>query len=128
MLVGASPLLALYACDSPLVPEMPVPEVAAYSASSFAIDVGFDRPLDRPSASQAAHYAVTRPSGDRVIPVSAALEDTLFGQTVRLLFRLGTFQDSTLYTITVMGLRDASGQPLSAEDSTVVQFRTGLWY
>jgi len=122
------PPIALLGCDRPLVPESTPYVIAVYSASSFAVDVAFDRPLARTSATQASHYTLTRPAGDRVAPDRAALVDTLFGETVRLFFPLGTFEDSTMYRLTVEGVQDAWGQPLAEADSVVADFETGLWY
>ncbi len=131
-LVGASllvlPLLVLPACDRPVIPQ-PRPEVVAvHSASSFAVDVAFDRPLARAAATQLADYALTPPAGGRIAPALAMLVDTLSGETVRLFFPLGTFADSTVYRLTVTGMRDAWGQALAGADSVTAEFETGLWY
>ncbi len=80
------------------------------------------------SATQATHYAVIRTSGERITPTRVAWVDTLFGQTVRLFFGLGALEDSTHYQLTVLGVRDAWGQPLFAADSATVETYTGLWY
>lgn len=121
-------LVSVLACDGPLVPESPPPAMVGYSASPFAIDVEFDRSLDRTSIADPLHYAVTDSAGARSIPFRVTLVDTLFGRTVRLLFRLGTLTDSTHYRLTVAGVRDAWGQPLFAADSASVEVVTGLWY
>lgn len=126
-LAALSPL-TLHACDRPVAPAPTPQAITAYSASPFAVDLGFDRPLDRTSASQASHYVVIRPTGERVTPVRAALIDTLFGQTVRLLYRVGTLEDSTRYRLTVAGVRDAWGRPLFEADSTTVDLYAGLWH
>jgi hypothetical protein len=62
------------------------------------------------------------------VPTRATLIDSLFGQTVRLFFPLGTFEDSTMYRLTVIGLRDAGGRALADVDSITAEFETGLWY
>jgi hypothetical protein len=124
----AMPALGLLGCSRPLVPEVIPEAIAVRSASSFAVDVAFDRPLAGASATQTSHYALTPPAGDRVAPVRATLVDTLFGQTVRLFFPLGTFEDSTVYRLTVAGVEDAWGRPLAAADSVTAEFETGLWY
>ena len=121
-------VLALQGCDRPVVPAERPQAIAAYSASPFAIDVRFDRPLDRTSASTASHYSVTGPTQTRVTPTRVAWVDTLFGETVRLFFPLGALEDSTLYRLTAAGLSDAWGRPLFAADSAAVEVYTGLWY
>src|SRR5882672_11962243 len=103
------PVLVLLACDRPVVPMAGQEVVSVHSASSFAVDVGFDRPLARTSATQLSDYVLTLPAGDRIAPTFAMLADSLFGETVRLFFPLGTFEDSTVYRLTVTGMRDAGG-------------------
>lgn len=122
------PPLALFGCDRPLVPAVTPEVISVHSASSFAVDVAFDRPLERTSATQASRYALVQPAGDRVAPMRATLIDSLFGQTVRLFFPLGTLEDSTTYRLTVSGVRDAWGRALTGTDSTTAGFESGLWY
>ena len=120
--------LALNGCDRPVVPAERTQAIAAYSASPFAIDVKFEQPLNRTEALTVSHYSITGPTLARVVPTRIAWVDTLFGETVRLFFPLGTLEDSALYRLTVAGLRDAWGQPLFAVDSAAVEVYTGLWY
>jgi hypothetical protein len=124
----ALPPLALLGCDRPLVPAVTPDVFSVHSASSFAVDLGFDRPLERASATQASRYALIRPTGDRVAPIRATLIDSLFGQTVRLFFPFGTLEDSTAYRMTVTGMRDVWGRALTEADSTTAGFETGLWH
>lgn len=120
--------LVLLACDRPVVPEVTPEPITVQSASSFAVEVAFDRPLAPASASDVAHYVLVQPTGGRVSPARAMLADSLFGQTVLLFFPLGTLEDSTKYSLTASGIQDAWGRPLWAADSTTEQFETGLWY
>lgn len=122
------PPLAFVGCDRPVVPEARPEALAVHSASSFALDVAFDRPLARAGATQLSHYAIILPTGDRIAPVGATLVDSLFGQTVRLFFPLGTLEDSAIYRLTVMGVQDFWGRPLAEVDSATAEFETGLWY
>jgi hypothetical protein len=124
----ASSAIVLHACDRPVVPVPALRTISAYSASPFAVDLGFDRPLDLASASLASNYVLLRPTGERVTPVRAVWVDTLFGETVRLLFRVGTLDDSTRYRVTVIGVRDAWGRRLFEADSATVDLYTGLWH
>jgi len=121
-------LIVSFGCDGPVVPASPPRTMAAYSASLFAIDVEFRRPLDRTSATQAFRYSVTDPAGGRTVATRADWVDTLFGETVRLFFPLGALQDSTLYRLTVNGVLDVWGQAQFATDSATVEVFTGLWY
>lgn len=122
------PPLALVGCDRSVAPAVTPAVISVQSASSFAVDLGFDRPLERTSATEASRYTLIQPAGDRVAPVRATLIDSLFGQTVRLFFPLGTLEDSTVYHLTVTGVRDAWGRALVKAGSTTAEFETGLWY
>jgi len=122
------PPIALVGCDEPVVPSVTSEAITVNSATSYAVVVAFDRPVSRASATQSSRYALTRPAGDRLLPSRAALVDSLFGQAVQLVFPLGTLEDSTVYRLTVAGVQDAWGRPLSAGDSVTVEFKTGLWY
>src|SRR5437762_1436700 len=124
----ALPPLALLGCDRAVVPEATPDLISVHSASSFAVDIAFDRPMGRASVEQVSRYTLIEPAGDRVAPARAVLIDSLFGQTVRLLFPLGTMADSTRYGLTVAGARDAWGRALVPADSTTTEFEAGLWY
>ena len=121
-------ILVMAGCDHPLVPEAARPALAAYSASSYALDVEFDQPLDLASATDTSRYAVTDLVGGRIVPTRITAIDTLFGMTVRVFFPLGALQDSTSYRLTVTGVRDVWGHPLFAADSATTDVFTGLGY
>ena len=126
--VGALGLLAC-GCDRPV--DAPVrPLISAASASPFAIDLDFDRPQSRASISSKADYSLKRAGtgGPGTSPTRVQFIDTLFGETVRLVFPLGTMEDSAAYEVTVHGARDANSVAYLPGDSAVVPLQTGLGY
>ena len=120
--------LGLCSCDAPKVTRAIPDLLAAHSATSFAVDLEFASPLERTSAEQATRYALVKSSGERVTSARAVLIDSLFGETVRLVFPLGTLEDSTRYGMVVTGVHDAWGASLASGDSITTQFESGLWY
>ena len=121
--------LAACGCDRPVATPS-LKAVSAASASPFAVDVAFDRPQSRLEVANKSHYSIRRVGADGpgAVPQSVQFIDTLFGETVRTTFPLGTLEDSTLYEVTVRGARDAYGNAYLPGDSVVAAVRTGLNY
>ncbi len=119
--------LSLPGCDRPLE-FPPTPAIQTFSSSPFAVDLAFDRPLSRTDAGNLDHYSLRLETGERLVPIRASLVDTLFGETLRLFFPIGTLPDSAGYTVTLRGLRQLNGSPMPVSDSMVVHGMTGLSY
>ena len=90
-------ILGLLACGCDRPMDTPVrPLISAVSASPFAVDLEFDRPQSRASASSKLNYSLRKvgTEGPGTAPSSVQFIDTLFGETVRLVFPIGTLEET----------------------------------